>query len=115
MKPLLDETHDFKTQSWIESANAAGSDFPIQNLPFGIFQRRDAGARATVGIAIGDRILDLAGLLGEGLLAGEIVRRAAEACASDSLNPLMELGTGPRCALRRRLFAILSQDALASE
>ena len=123
MKPVLDETHDFKAQSWIESANAAGSDFPIQNLPFGIFRRRDAGARATVGIAIGDRILDLAGLQSEGLVAGESagqsadesVRLAAAACASDSLNPLMALGTGPRRALRRSLHAILRQDAPASD
>ena len=49
MNPVLDETHDSKVQSWVESANVAGSDFPIQNLPFGVFRRRDAGAEARVG------------------------------------------------------------------
>src|ERR1700674_5028321 len=108
MKPILDETHDSKTQSWIESANVAGSDFPIQNLPFGVFRRRDERAEAGVGIAIGDRILDVAGMRSEGLFAEESVRLAANACVSDSLSPvslnsLMALGTGPRRALRRRL------------
>ena len=115
MKPVLDETHDSKVQSWVESANLADSDFPIQNLPFGVFRRRAAGAEARVGVAIGDRILDLDGMQNEGLLAEESVRLAANACASDSLNPLMALGDGPRRALRRRLHAILRQDAPASD
>jgi len=115
MKPVLDETHDSELQSWVESANVAGSDFPIQNLPFGVFRRRDAGAEARVGVAIGDRILDLDGMQSEGLLAEKSVRLAANACASDALNPLMELGAGPRRALRRRLHAILRQDAPASD
>jgi fumarylacetoacetase len=115
MKPVLDETHDSKGQSWVESANVAGSDFPIQNLPFGVFRRRDAGAEAGVGIAIGDRIIDVAGMRNEGLFAEERVLLAANACASDSLNSLMTLGAGPRRALRRRLHAILRQDASASD
>jgi fumarylacetoacetase len=115
MKPVLDETHDSKVQSWVESANVAGSDFPIQNLPFGVFRRRDAGAEAGVGIAIGDRIVDVAGMRSEGLFVEESVSVAANACASDSLNSLMALGAGPRCALRRRLNAILRQDASASD
>ena len=36
-----DETHDAELRSWIESANEPGCDFPIQNLPFGIFKRKD--------------------------------------------------------------------------
>src|SRR6202158_2114658 len=120
MKPVFDETHDPQGQSWVESANVAGSDFPIQNLPFGVFRRRDAGAEAGVGIAIGDRILDVAGMRGEGLLAEESVLLAANACTSDSLNPvslnrLMAFGAGPRRGLRRRLQAILREDASASD
>src|SRR6266446_868259 len=115
MKPVLDETHDSKVRSWVESANVADSDFPIQNLPFGVFRRRDADAEARAGVAIGDRIVDLAGLQGEGLLAEESVQLAANACASDSLNRLMALGAGPRRALRRRLHAILRQDASAAD
>jgi fumarylacetoacetase len=114
MNPVLDETHDSKVQSWIESANVAGSDFPIQNLPFGVFRRRDASAEG-VGIAIGDRVLDVTGMRSEGLFAEESVRLAANACVSDSLNLLMTLGAGPRSALRRRLHAILRRDASASD
>ncbi len=115
MKPILDETHDSTTLSWIESANAGGSDFPIQNLPFGIFRRRDAGLGAEVGVAIGDQILDLAGVCGEGLLTEDRVQPVSEACRSGSLNRLMALGPLPRRALRRRLHAILRADATALE
>ena len=114
MKPVLDQTHDSKAQSWVESANLAGADFPIQNLPFGVFRRRTA-AEAKVGVAIGDRILDLDGMQNEGLLAEQSERLAANACAFDSLNQLMALGAGPRRALRRRIHAALHRDAPASD
>jgi fumarylacetoacetase len=115
MTTVLDETHDSKMQSWVESANVAGADFPAQNLPFGVFRQRNAGAGVRVGVAIGDRILDLDGMRSDGLLADEDVRVAANVCAADSLNPLMALGTGPRRALRRRLHTILRQDAPTSD
>ncbi|HMD17538.1 MAG TPA: fumarylacetoacetase [Terriglobales bacterium] len=115
MKPILDETHDSKVRSWVESADLAGSDFPIQNLPFGVFRRRHAGAEASVGVAIGDRILDLAGMNSEGLFTDDSMRLAVHACASDSLNALMTLGAGPRRALRRRLHSILRQGTSASD
>src|SRR5271156_183362 len=114
MKPVLDETHDLKVQSWVESANLAGAGFPVQNLPFGIYRQHGAGSRATVGGAIGDRILDVHGLLGHSYLADEKLRSAANACAADSLNPLMALGAGPRQALRHRLHTMLRGDAPGS-
>ena len=58
----LDETHDPALRSWVESANEPGGDFPIQNLPFGIFKRKGAKEPARGGVAIGDQILDLAAL-----------------------------------------------------
>jgi fumarylacetoacetase len=66
----IDETHDPTRLSWVESANGH-PDFPVQNLPFGIFSPPNGGRRA--GVAIGDKILDLkaasaAGLLGEASL-----------------------------------------------
>ena len=115
MKPIIDQTHDPKIQSWVESANMEGSNFPPQNLPFGVFQRHDGGGTARVGVAIGDRILDLVGMQSEGLLADVNVRLGANACASNSLNPLMALGAGPRRVLRRRLHAVLRQDAPSSD
>lgn len=105
--PILDETHDASTRSWVASANGHG-DFPIQNLPLGIFSPKGAAARA--GIAIGDRILDLAALAGSGLLTGE-AKTAADAARGDALNDLLALGAGPRRALRRRVFALLADGA----
>src|SRR2546427_6919248 len=60
--PILDETHDPDLKSWVESANAPGCDFPIQNLPFGIFRRRNSKEERRAGVAIGDQIFDLAAL-----------------------------------------------------
>src|SRR5688572_10677181 len=58
----LDGTHDPALRSWVESANEAGCDFPIQNLPFGIFRRKGTKEAPRGGVAIGDQILDLAAL-----------------------------------------------------
>jgi len=115
MKPVLDETHDPAVQSWVESANDPDSDFPVQNLPLGVFRRRDAGGESKVGVAIGDHILDLDGMQSEALLADDNLRLALNACASSSLNALMALGSGPRRALRRRLHAILREDASTAD
>ncbi len=115
MTPPLDETHDPKVQSWIESANVAGTDFPVQNLPFGVFRRRDAGAQAKVGVAIGDRVLDVDGLLGHSYLAD-----AEAAVRGECLRvQFAESPDGARsrsaAALRRRLHANLREDAPASD
>jgi fumarylacetoacetase len=58
----MDQTHNPALTSWVESANAQGADFPIQNLPFGIFKRRGATESPRGGVAIGDQILDLAAI-----------------------------------------------------
>jgi fumarylacetoacetase len=57
-----DETHDAALESWVESANEPGCDFPIQNLPFGVFKKKGAKESPRGGVAIGDQILDLAAL-----------------------------------------------------
>jgi fumarylacetoacetase len=54
----VDATHDASLTSWVESANGGGSDFPIQNLPFGRF-RESADGEWHIGVAIGDQVLDL--------------------------------------------------------
>ncbi len=56
----LDHTHDPALTSWVASANAADSDFPIQNLPFGRFKISNDNAWR-IGVAIGDQVLDLQG------------------------------------------------------
>ena len=50
----LNHTHDANTRSWLESANAPGTDFPIQNLPFGVFSTKEnPSPRAGVALARG--------------------------------------------------------------
>jgi len=55
---MTDETHDPALKSWVESANIPGCDFPIQNLPLGVYRCR-GDRRSRVGAAIGDFIFDL--------------------------------------------------------
>lgn len=59
MTYTINETHDPNLKSWVESANDPNTDFPIQNLPFGLFARLDLGSDPRVGVAIGDQVLDL--------------------------------------------------------
>ncbi len=78
----LNETHDLALRSWVSSANDAGNDFPIQNLPFGRFRVEQAG-EWRIGVAIGDKVLDLraAGLIDHAdmarLLAMPVAERAS--------------------------------------
>ncbi|MHB2034550.1 MAG: fumarylacetoacetase, partial [Gemmatimonadaceae bacterium] len=85
--------------------------FPIQNLPFGVFRRRASEARASVGIAIGDQVLDVAALAGQGFVVGEALS-AARACEDDSLNALMAMGPGAARALRHAVSDLLRVGGL---
>ena len=96
---MIDATHDAKRRSWVESANGH-PDFPIQNLPFGIYSK--PGERPRGGVAIGDEIFDLKIASEAGLFSGE-AKRAADAAGGSRLNGLFALGAGPRAALRARL------------
>ena len=102
----LNETHDPARQSFVDSANAPGADFPIQNLPFGVFCPI-AGGAPRVGVAIGDQIVDVAAAAScfNGLAA-----EAAQACAAPYLNDLMSLGPPAWSALRLALSRGLSAD-----
>jgi len=91
------------TRSWLASANDPNTDFPIQNLPYGVF---DAG-RPSVGVAIGDRILDLRRCAEAGLLPDA----SARACTADVLNPLMALGRIHWSTLRGRLVELLVDES----
>ena len=103
----LDETHDPKRKSWVASAEGH-RDFPIQNLPLGVFSPPQGELRG--GVAIGDAIFDLRAGQAEGLFSGA-AELAAVAAAGPTLNPLMALGKEPRIALRRRLSELLSADS----
>ncbi len=106
----LNETHDPSRRSWLEAANRSDCDFPIQNLPFGIFQRIAAGPRGDEpprgGVAIGDRIVDLPAVLAAGLFSGEAAKAAEAACGA-TLNPLMSLPCPIVSSLRARLSDLL--------
>jgi fumarylacetoacetase len=131
----IDETHDESLRSWIPSANSADTDFPIQNLPFGVFRRTAAGGAAAlaqrmestrfshatdrfddarIGVAIGDQILDVsvAAALGcfDDAPDADLVRDAVVACEAWTLNPLMSLGRGPARALRVAISNALRID-----
>ncbi len=108
MTRILDETHDPARRSWVESASGHPY-FPIQNLPFGIFRRRDAADVPSGGVAIGDSVLDLAACLEAGLFAGD-AERAARACAAPELNGFMGLGGRYWSALRRAVSRLLAVD-----
>ncbi|HXS98056.1 MAG TPA: fumarylacetoacetase [Candidatus Limnocylindrales bacterium] len=60
---MIDRTHDPKLQSWVESANVPGADFPLQNLPYAMF-RQPGSHTPRAGVAIGDQILDMASAFG---------------------------------------------------
>jgi fumarylacetoacetase len=106
MTATLNETHDPARRSFVETANAPDADFPIQNLPFGVF-RAGPGTPPRVGVAIGDQILDVAGAASSfsGLAA-----EAAKAGPAPSLNALMALGPQAWSALRLALSKSLSAD-----
>jgi fumarylacetoacetase len=102
----LNETHDPNRRSWVLSANRPETDFPIQNLPIGIFRE---GGVTRGGVAIGDCIFDLAAALELGCLSGE-AEIAARAATGDTLNLLMALGPRPASVLRARLSDLLRVD-----
>lgn len=108
----IDATHDPALRSWVESANRAGHDFPVQNLPLGIFAPAGGGPRG--GIAIGDAIVDLPALAAAGLLDGAALA-AARLAAAPSLNALLELGAPARRELRRQISALLVNTARRSQ
>lgn len=97
----MNATHDPQLKSWVTSANGPETGFPIQNLPFGVFQ--GPGPEPAIGVAIGDRILDLRACSAAGLLAPEF-RQAASA---DSLNALMALEPAALSGLRQQLSGLL--------
>jgi len=105
--PTINETHDPTMESWVDSANKPSADFPIQNLPFGIFRRRGSAETPRVCVAIGDYALDVAACDAEGLFRA-LSPEVSQACESSSLNRLMSLGPSHWSALRRRLQALLS-------
>jgi len=108
----IDRSHDPTRRSWVASANDAGSDFPIQNLPWGVFRDDDGAPR--IGVAIGDQVLDAqAAVLDHHLrdLPGTI---ACALCAP-ALNQFMGLGHDSWTATRHAIADLLDSNSESRE
>ncbi|HSD29073.1 MAG TPA: fumarylacetoacetase [Vicinamibacteria bacterium] len=108
MIPKVDGTHDASLRSWVESANDPATDFPVQNLPLGVFRYLGEGP-SRIGCAIGDRVLDLVACAERGLLRG-MPSEVEEACREARLNALMSLDPRVRGTLRHRLSHLLRAE-----
>ncbi len=115
----MDDTHDPGRRSWLPSANTPATDFPIQNLPLGLF-RRPGLLTPRVGVAIGDSVLDVRGCQEADLLTGD-ADDAGRACVAPyaqgvftPLNALAALGRRHWTALRRRISDLLA-DRVATD
>jgi fumarylacetoacetase len=107
----VDRSHDAGRRSWVESADGH-PEFPIQNLPVGVFHLGDDEDAPRVGMAIGGSILDLVAAHDAGYFGG-MAERAAEACAAPALNHLMALGQPYWSALREQAADLLDAGSVA--
>jgi fumarylacetoacetase len=88
----------FDKKSWV--ANAQGSIFPIQNLPYGIFSTAQKTPR--MGVAIGDKILDL-----YELALHQLIDLNPEIANQNSINSFMALGKEKTNAIRLQIASLL--------
>lgn len=111
MNISLDETHDPSRKSFVQEANDPRTDFPIQNLPLGVFST--PGDRTPrLGVAIGSKVLDLKRISKLGLLPKAIPSKVFE---ESSLNALFALGQEALRELRFSLAGLLDQGASGNE
>ena len=104
--PKVDGTHDVGLPCWVPGADGH-RNFPVQNLPFGIFSPEGGAPRA--GVAVGEHILDLQGC------AALLPETVTGALTHPTLNRLLALPQGDRVGLRRRLSELLTTDAHRAE
>lgn len=106
----MNETHNPSLTSWVSSANDSETDFPIQNLPFGVFKPVTGEQAWRGGVAIGDQILDLAAVDQSGVFKDQAQHGVALG-ALDQLNELMNAGPTISSALRKALSDGLASDS----
>lgn len=104
----LDFTHDATLRAWLASANTPETDFPLQNLPLGVFRRAGRQEGFRPGVAIGDQIVDL--LCNAGALPPAVAASLA-GCAHGELNAFMAQGRAARVALRHALWESLREGS----
>jgi fumarylacetoacetase len=103
----MDETHDPKLKSFIEVP--ADCDFPIQNLPYCVFRRRDENRPPRVGVAIGEQVLDLAAVESFGHFKGTELA-GKKVFSQTTLNAFMALGRAAWSEARLTLSRLLRED-----
>src|SRR5579859_6433368 len=111
MKYTLDETHDPARHSFVEAANDPETDFPIQNLPLGVFSTK-ADPSPRIGVAIGDRVFDLKKASGANK---SFTQPTVEALQETSLNRLFSLGRPALSHLRRTVANLLDQGSSGNQ
>ena len=109
--PTLDETHDPARRSFVEDANRPDNDFPIQNLPLGVFGTR-ADSTPRIGVAIGGHVLDLKKASGA---SERFTEQARGALQKTSLNSLFALGLAAMRDLRRTVADMLDQGSSSNQ
>src|ERR1700674_2360754 len=102
----MNHTHDAALTSWVESANSPDTDFPIQNLPFGVFSRKGEAERR-VGVAIGNQIVDVGESLSANLWTGK-ARDVARFCDLPTMEGLMQAAKEALWEFRARLSELLT-------
>ena len=110
----INETHDPNLKSWIESANAPDTDFPIQNLPFCAFEYPGNDGDYGIGVIIGDKVLDIYGCEEAGLFEEENFADALSMCFGD-LNQLGYLDSLSLSELRRKVSKFLREDFIEQQ
>lgn len=106
----MNETHDPKIKSWVTSANQPGCDFPVQNLPFGVFRRKNHEGGG-IGVAIGDQVFDIgAWVRDQGKSSAEFAL-----LTEPRLNSFLAAGSEAWNAARKALFNLLREGATQRE
>ncbi|MAZ02912.1 MAG: fumarylacetoacetase [Sneathiella sp.] len=108
--PLLNETHDPNSMSWVETANEQGSPFPLQNLPYAVFRSSGTDETFRIGVGIGDKILDLTAL-GRSESARTSRLNIPDSLYASTLNNFMAEGEAIWSSTRSTLFELLRQGS----
>lgn len=106
----IDSTLDPRLTSWIDSANDSATDFPIQNLPYGVFRNK---TRDSIGVAIGNYALSLPRCLDAGLI--DVDAQTSAACRAKRMNLLMALDRSQLKQIRKQLSALLSTQSIENK
>src|SRR5215472_3977494 len=104
----MNETHDSSVRSWVASANQPDTDFPVQNLPFGVFRRPTQ--LPSIGVAIGDHVFDAGSWVRDGNCTKSLAMLALS-----NLNSFLEAGRGAWSEARKTFFNVLREGSARRE